>query len=99
MTCTALVSVAQLGDCLGLARLIESAAEILVQWPWSDNMESLAAICSLDHVHDRALLRELLHHPNRGAVIQLQVLELLNCIVMPEEDVVFVLNLEKMQAA
>ena len=62
MTCTALVSVAQLGDCLGLTCLVESAAEILVQWPWSDNMESLAAICILDNIRDRFVLRELLHH-------------------------------------
>ena len=64
VTCTALVSVAQPGDCLGLTCLVESAAEIPVQWPWTDNLESLIAICTLDHISDRVLMRKLLHHLN-----------------------------------
>ena len=56
-------------------------------------------ICSLHRIKDRELLCQLLHLGQRGALLELQVLELLDLVLLPEEDVVFVLDLYCLQPA
>ena len=77
MTGEALCCLARLGDHLGLSRLYNKAAEIIIRKPWGDDMKSLCNLLGVPVFKQNiAKVRELLHDARRGALSELQVLEL-----------------------
>lgn len=100
MTGQAVLCLAKLGDCLGLCELLNNAVDALTQKPWVDNMHRIAQIVAMSMFQqDVAKIDEFLHHPRRGAYTELQVLELLEMADMPQNSIVAVLKMDRMQPA
>lgn len=73
-----------LADHLGLSSLCEAAAEAFIRLPWEDNMAHFKVVLNLPvYKNNSQKLYSLLHHPQRGAFTELQVLQsaggLCNC--------------------
>lgn len=95
-----LLCLAQLGDHLGLSTLEGGAIDALIQQPWVDDMISTAQILELPKFQqDPAKVNTLLHHPNRGAYTELQVLELLEMAHVAEDVVASILKMDAMQTS
>ena len=100
MTDEAVLSLAQLGDHLGLSTMCDDAVDALIQRPWAKNMHRIAQILAMPRFQqDVAKTDRLLHHPKRGALTELQVLELLEMVNMVESSITTVLNMDIMQSA
>lgn len=100
MKANALLSLAQFADQLGLSSLLETAAECLVVLPWQHNMEWLIALSKLPvYKTNMEKLNKLLHHPQRGAYTELQVLALLEDVGIPRADFASALELQRLQPA
>ena len=98
MTGKALCCLARLGDHLGLPTLYDTAAEHLIQRPWEENMISLCDLLEVP-IFRQIKVRELLHHAKRGALSELQVLELSESCGITEVDIADVLDVNTMQPA
>ena len=98
MTGEALCCLARLGDHLGLPTLYDAAAEHLIQKPWEENMISLGNLLEVP-IFRQIKVRELLHHAKRGALSELQVLELSESCGITEVDIADVLDVNTMQPA
>lgn len=78
MTAEEYLSLAQLADHLGLSSLLDTAAEMLIQMPWHNNISPISTLLKLSvYTADTDRRTKLLHHPNRGACTELQVLAVL----------------------
>jgi len=93
-------AVAQLGSHVGLVPITQLAAECIVKRPWEDGMQVLKEILELPtYLQNRARMNQLLHHAQRGAYTELQILEILDDMKMPEAFIVDMLKIGKMQTA
>ena len=93
-----LLSMARLGDDLGLAAIYEAAATALVQCQWETCMSGLAEMIQMPTYQLKQNSKdELLHHANRGAHTEIHVLELLEQIGMPESEIVDILRVDILQ--
>lgn len=90
MTAEILLCIVQLGDDLGLSTLS----------PWVDNMIPIEQILGMPKFRqDIASVDRLLHHPNRGAYTELQVLELLEMVHVSDDSIAGILKMDTMQPA
>lgn len=97
---TDLLSLAKLGDHLGLAALCETSAEALVQFPWESSISQLAEVIQMPvYKLDAGKKDKLLHNAKRGAYSEIQVLELLEHIGTPESEIAQTLQIASMQPA
>ena len=72
-----LYCLAKLAVHLGLSCLLAAAAEALIKLPWEKNMGRLNRLLLMSvYKADTAKLNKLLHHPQRGAYTELQLLDL-----------------------
>lgn len=92
-----LLSLAQLADHLGLSSLLETAAEYLIKLPWHIYHLNLLDLLYLSvYRQDTDKRKQLLHHPERGAVTELQVLLLLECMSISRADCASFLELQRL---
>ena len=78
--------------------ITELAAECIVKRPWEDGMQVLKEVLELPtYLQNRARMDQLLHHAQRGAYTELQVLEVLVTMNMPEAFIADMLKINKMQ--
>ncbi|KAL3139002.1 hypothetical protein ABBQ32_005806 [Trebouxia sp. C0010 RCD-2024] len=96
--------IALLADHLGLPGLLEDTAMGIVTVEWCDEesgiMAKLAALLQMvPYKQDANKRRDLLHHPQRGAYTELQVLELLDSMGCHEDEILFSLHMEGMPPA
>ena len=98
MTGDALICLAKLADHLGLSSLLETATEALSKLPWEKNMLHLNELLQMS-LNKRETDRrdKLLHHPKRGAYIELQILELLKAANTPWSDCASAVDVESLQ--
>lgn len=97
MTIKSLLCLFKLGGHLGLHLLVLSTANGLVTLPWEQNMQALGHMAkSLDKM-DKERLNNFVHHPERGAYSELQVLQLLEGIALAENDVAAYVGIDNMQ--
>ena len=84
MTGDAFICLAKLADHLGLSSLLETAAEALIKLPWEKNILCLNSLLQMS-LYERDTVRrdKLLHHPQRGAYTELQLLELCKTTTTP----------------
>ena len=100
MTPDALLFVAELGDHLGLTGIVNTAAEELIQASWMDRMDHMKQLLQLPYFNQHLdRINKLLHHADRGACTELQVLELLELCKLSEDDIAAVLSIPTMQPA
>lgn len=100
MKARALVHLAQLADHLGLSSLLDAAAESVVVLPWHHNMEWLVALLKIPVYQKNTEQRnKLLHHPQRGACTELQVLAVLEHVGIPRADFASAVDLQGLQPA
>ena len=98
MDTKALLSLAKLGDHLGLASLCEAAAEVMVQMPWEDQIHELATVLQMSVYRlDLAKKNTLLHHAKRGAYTELQVLEVLEKAEASDNELMTCISLHTLQ--
>ena len=91
-------AVAQLGSHVGLVPITELAAERIVERPWEDRVQVLKEVLEQPrYLQDKARMNKLLHHTKRGAYTELQVLEVLDSMDMPEAFIADMLNIDMMQ--
>ena len=95
--------VALLADHLGLSHLLEDAAIDLVQVPWWDQddgiMHKLGVLLQIaPYKQDGGKRSDLLHHPKRGALTELQVLESLDRKGCHEDEILSTLQMEGLQS-
>ncbi len=91
-------AVAQLGSHVGLVPITELAAERIVERPWEDRVQILKEVLKQPrYLQDKARMNKLLHHAKRGAYTELQVLEVLDSMDMPEAFIADMLNVDMMQ--
>ena len=91
-------AVAQLGSHVGLVPITELAAERIVERPWEDRVQVLKEVLKQPrYLQDKARMNKLLHHTKRGAYTELQVLEVLDSMDMPEAFIADMLNIDMMQ--
>jgi hypothetical protein len=91
-------AVAQLGSHVGLVPITELEAECIVKRPWEDGMQVLKEVLELlTYLQDKARMNQLLHHAQRGAYTELQILEVLDSMNMPEAFIADMLKIDKMQ--
>ena len=91
-------AVAQLGSHVGLVPITELAAERIVERPWEDRVQVLKEVLKQPrYLQDKARMNKLLHHTKRGAYTELQVLEVLDSMDMPEAFIADMLNVDMMQ--
>ena len=96
----ALYCLAQLADHLGLSALLEAAAEALIKQPWEHNMKQLSSMLQITlYREDTSKRNRLLHHPQRGAYTELQVLELVESLDVADSDCAAAVDLERLQPA
>ncbi len=77
MRSDALLCLAKLADHLGLSSLLETAAEAFIKLPWEENMLHLDKLLQMSsYKRDTDRRDKLLHHPQRGAYTELQLLGL-----------------------
>jgi len=87
MRAHALYCLAKLADHLGLSCLLAAAAEALIKLPWEKNMERLKRLLLMSvYKADTAKRMKLLHHPQRGAYTELQLLDLLPAAIYSAES-------------
>ena len=96
--------VALLADHLGLSGLVEAAAEDLARQPWweSDHkiMPKLGVILQMaPYKQDAGKRYNLLHQADRGAVTELQVLELLDSMGCHEDEILSTVHMEGLKSA
>ena len=99
MTAHPLSCLAKLADHLGLSSLLASAAEALIKLPWERNIGRLNRLL-LRSVYkaDTVERNRLLHHPQRGAYTELQVLAFSHAdIDRPWSTCASVIDLESLQ--
>ena len=78
--------------------IIELAAGCIVKRPWEDSMQILKEVLELPtYFQDKARMNQLLHHSRRGAYTELQVLEVLDSMNIPEAFIADMLKVDKMQ--
>ena len=96
-----LLCLAKLGDHLGLTPLCEHAAELFIKLPWETNyLHGLKSILELSlYRWDHKRLDSLLHHPQRGAFTELQVLEVLESCNTAEADIAAIVRMDRLQPA
>ncbi|DBA80994.1 TPA: hypothetical protein ACH3X2_007201 [Trebouxia sp. C0005] len=95
MTTEALLSLAKLGDHIGLACICEAAAEAMIQMPWEDQMHELAAVLQMPvYSSDLAKKSKLLHHAKRGAYTELQALEVLEETKASDDELITCISLQ-----
>lgn len=100
MTTEAHLCLALLGDHLGISTLEDGAIDALIQEPWVDDMIPVAQILAMPKFQqDTAKVDALLHHPNRGAYTELQVLEFLEMVHMFEDTIASILKMDTMQTS
>ena len=98
MNTKALLSLAKLGDHLGLASLCEAAAEVMVQVPWEGQVHQLATVLQMPVYRlDLAKKNTLLHHAKRGAYTELQVLEVLERAEASDDELMTCISLQTLQ--
>ena len=93
-----LLSLMKLGDHIGNPNLVEHAAETLIKRRWHDNYKALIALVKDLHCTELPQLKKLLHHSDRGAVSELEVVELAEHAKLSEDAVAALIDLEVMQA-
>lgn len=77
MTAHGLSCLAKLADHLGLSSLLSTAAEALIKLPWEYNIRQLNRLLLMSvYKADTVKRNRLLHHPQRGAYTELQILAL-----------------------
>ncbi len=77
MRSDALLCLAKLADHLGLSSLLETTADALIKLPWEENMLHLDKLLQMSsYKRDTDRRDKLLHHPQRGAYTELQLLGL-----------------------
>ena len=100
MTGEALCCLTRLADHLGLSRLYNKAAEILIRKPWGDDMKLLGNLLGVPVFKQNiSKVCELLHDAKRGALYELQVLDLCQGCGMIDTDIADVLDINAMQPA
>jgi hypothetical protein len=98
MDTEALLSLAQLGDHIGLASICEAAAEAVVQMPWEDQMHELAAVLQMPIYRlDLVKKNKLLHHVKRGAYTELQALDVLEKTKASDDELMTCISLQTLQ--
>ncbi len=98
MNTKALLSLAKLGDHVGLASLCEAAAEVMVQMAWEDQIHELAAVLQMPAYRlDLAKKSTLLHHAKRGAYTELQTLEVLEKAEASDDELMTCISLQTLQ--
>jgi len=98
MSSQMLVCLARLGDHLGLSALVTAAAEHIVQLPWQLNTLALAAVLQTSfYKHRQDKCSELLHHAQRGAYSELQVLQLLESMSCEEAEIAAIMQVDILQ--
>ena len=98
MTGDALLCLAKLADHLGLSSLLETAAEALIKLPWEENMLYLNHLLQMSlYKRDTDRRDKLLHHPQRGAYTELQLLGLLKALDTPRRKCASAIDLESLQ--
>lgn len=89
-----------LADSLGLSSLLDAAAEALIKLPWERIMYQLNSLLQLSfYSSDPQKRNQLLHHPQRGAYTELQVLEVLEGLGISRADCASLLDLQGLQLA
>lgn len=95
-----LLSLAKLADHLGLSSLLNTAADRLIKLPWHKHMSLLAARFKLAvYTTDTDKRVTLLHHSQRGACTELQVLAVLEHMGIPRANCASFLDLKGLQTA
>ena len=98
MTGDALICLAKLADHLGLLSLLETAAEALIKLPWEKIMLCLNHLLQTSlYQRDTDRRDKLLHHPQRGAYTELQLLDLLKAANVPWSDCACAVDVEGLQ--
>jgi len=98
MTGDALLCLAKLADHLGLSSLLETAAEALIKLPWEKNILRLNELLQMTlYKRDTDRRDKLLHHSQRGAYTELQLLDFLKAANTPWSDCASVVDLESLQ--
>ncbi len=98
MTDQALLCLAKLADHLGLSSLLETAAEALIKLPWEKDTWCLKTLLQMSlYKRDPDRRDKLLHHPQRGAYTELQLLELLKRSDTPSSDCASAFDVESLQ--
>ncbi len=98
MTGDALICLAKLADHLGLSSLLGTAAEALMKLPWEKNMLRLNELLHMSlYKRDTDRRDKLLHHPQRGAYTELQLLGLLKALNLPWSKCASAIDLESLQ--
>ncbi len=96
----AFLCLAKLADHLGLSTLLQNTAEFLIQLPWVKNMGRIFSLLKTQmYQQDTDKRNTLLHHPQRGAYTELQVLSLLESLGSTEDDLASALNMGGLQPA
>ena len=96
--------IALLADHLGLSSLVEEAAEDLARQPWWDEdykiMPKLGVILQMaPYKQDAGKRYNLLHQADRGAVTELQVLELLDSMGCHEDEILSTVHMKGLKSA
>lgn len=95
-----LLRLAQLADHLGLPTVLDTAANRLIRLPWHNNMQILSTLLSLSaFARDTDKRNTLLHHPERGACTELQVLAVLEDMSISRADCAPSLEMYRLQPA
>ncbi len=99
MTAHGLSCLAKLADHLGLSSLLAAAAEALIKLPWHKNTGQLnSLVLTSVYKADTAKRYKLLHHPQRGAYTELQILELSHASIdSPGSTCASAIDLESLQ--
>ena len=83
-----------------ISQFLDTAAELLIALPWHKNMLRLSSLLKLPvYLTNMYKRTKLLHHPNRGAVTELQVLAVLENLGIPRADCASALEVQKLQPA
>jgi len=98
MTGDALLCLARLADHLGLSSLLETAAEGLIKLPWEGNMSHPNELLQMSlYKRDTDRRDQLLHHSQRGAYTELQLLNLLKAANTSWRDCASAIDVESLQ--
>ncbi len=99
MPAHALYCLAKLADHLGLSCLLAAAAEALIKLPLEKNLAQLNRLLLMSvYKADTAKRNKLLHHPQRGAYTELQLLDLCPAaIYSPGRTCASAIDLESLQ--
>ena len=95
MDADALLCIVKLAEHLGLRKLFDTAACLMVEFDWSHKQSISELVLFLQSV-DKGFLQKVLHNPKRLALSELEVLEILEDTGFDEKDIADLVNVDIM---